>query len=66
MANVDTIELSVEDLADWADTWAYENGVDYGPCDDYGLYDLIDDFCDNDITTKEEAMEFVMQMAMHK
>ena len=32
---------NLNELADWADTWAYENGIDYGDYDDYGIDDLV-------------------------
>lgn len=54
------------ELADWADTWASKNGIDYGDYDDYGINELADDFAEDDIDTKEKAIEYIKQMSYRK
>lgn len=49
----------LNELADWADTWAYKNGVEYGEYDDYGVDDLALDFKDANVYTKAKAVEYL-------
>ena len=51
------------ELADWADTWAYENGIVYGDYDDYGIDDLAIDLEEAGVDTKVKAREYMRQVA---
>ena len=54
---------NLNELADWADTWAYENGIDYGDYDDYGIDDLAIDLEAAGVDTKVKAREYMRQIA---
>ena len=62
----ETDDVDYIELADWADTWASKNGIDFGDYDDYGINELADDFAEDDIDTKEKAMEYIKQMSYRK
>lgn len=49
----------LNDLADWADTWASKNGVEYGEYDDYGIDDLEIDFEAAGVDTKAKAIKYM-------
>lgn len=66
MDEAETDDVDYLELADWADTWASKNGIDYGDYDDYGINELADDFAEDDIDTKEKAMEYIKKMSYRK
>lgn len=47
-----------QELANWIDEYAYENGIAYGH-EDQSSYDVADEFAELGIDTKEEAIEWL-------
>lgn len=55
-----------EYIADKADKWAFDNEIEYACNEEYSVFDLAEEFEENNISTFEDAKCYIVKMALRE